>query len=125
VTARNLKSVIGSLCISLTSLATLEHLKLDIRFIKSICDFDYNVFYEDLGDADVWRHLDSTATHPTGSRLQLERVDININYALSCDDDREEPDMDKVKKTVFDCLPLLRTKGILFIEVVLERTCLG
>jgi hypothetical protein len=64
-----------SLCISLTSPATLEHLKLNIRFRGSnIYNSDPNAFYENLRHADVWRHLDSITTLPTGSRLR--RVDI-------------------------------------------------
>ena len=106
-----------SLCISLTSPATLEHLKLNIRFRGNIYSFDPNVFCENLNlRNDVWRHLDSITTHPTGSRLR--RVDININYAFRYDDVGKESEY-KVEKAVFDCLPLLRTKGILFVEAVL------
>jgi hypothetical protein len=98
----------GSLRISLTFPATLEHLKFNIQFQV----FDT---YENLRHADVWRHLDSIITHPTGSRLR--RVDININYPFVS----EEPVEDKVKKAILDCLPLLHTKGILFVEVVSVR----
>jgi hypothetical protein len=108
-----LSSLMGSLCISLTSPATLEHLEFNIRF--------RHIFYENLRDADAWRHLDSIATHPTGSRLQ--RVDININYSFHYYDasevyggDGEDPEEDEVLKAVLDGLPLLRTKGILFVS---------
>jgi len=90
-----------SLCISLTSPATLEHLKLGIQ-----CD--NSTFYEDI--PDVWSHLDSITTHPIGSRLQ--RVDVNINYEHSY----YVSDEVKIAKVVLDSLPLLRTKGILFVE---------
>jgi hypothetical protein len=113
----NLKSVIRSLCISLTSPATLEHLKFNIRFRCNIYHFDPNACYEDLRHADVWRHLDSITTLTTGSRLR--RVDININYAFRYHSGKEkEFDKYKVEKAVFDGLPLLHTKGILFVEVV-------
>jgi hypothetical protein len=110
-----LPSLMDSLCISLTSRspATLEHLKLNIRFRGYANHFDSNIFYKNLRCADVWRLLDSIATHPTGSRLQ--RVDI-INYFFRYDDDRGEPEEDEVLRAVLDGLPLLRTKGILFVE---------
>ena len=118
-----------SLCSSLTSPATLEHLEFNIWFCANSNEFefeyddsdsdsdDYEVstFYDDLRDADVWRQLDSITTHPTGSRLQ--RVDISINYYF--DDQGEESDKQKVSKAVLDGLPLLRAKGILFVKAVL------
>jgi hypothetical protein len=110
-----LSSLMGSLCISLTSSATLEYLDFNIRFGR----YDYmkydDEFYEVLRDADVWSCLDTIATHPTGSRLQ--RVVINIKHSFR-NDDMEEPDEDEVLKAVLDGLPLLRTKGILFVEAV-------
>ena len=109
----------GSLCISLTSPATLEHLKFYIQFRNSTSDFDPNEYYEKLRDADVWRHLDSIATHPTGSRLQ--RVDIDINSTFCYDNKGEELDWDKVEKAVLDGVPLLRTKDILFVKAVSEK----
>jgi len=98
-----LSFVMRSLLISLTSSATLEHLKLSIGCDNSIYS---NTFYEDLRDADVWSHLDSITTHPIGSRLQ--RVDIDIICDLY--DDHE------IAEAVLYGLPLLRTKGILFVE---------
>ena len=106
-----LSFLMGSLCISLTSPATLEHLEFNISFRSFSNDFDRNIFYETLRDA--WSHLDSITTHPTGSRLQ--RVDINI---FRYDVDGEEPDGDEVLKAVFDGLPSLRTKGILFVKAL-------
>ena len=35
---------------------------------------------------------------------------------LGWDDDWDEPDMDQFEKTLLDCLPSLRTKGILFVK---------
>jgi hypothetical protein len=109
----------ASLRISLTSPATLEHIKFNILCVfRASVDwhnFNFNTFYESLRHADVWRHLDSITTHPTGSRLR--RVDINISYAVRC----EEPDEDKIKKAVLDGLPLLHKKGILFVEAVLKK----
>ena len=112
-----LSFLLGSLCISLTSPATLEHLELNIRFCNynSDSDFHSDIFYDNLRDADVWNHLDSITTHSTGSRLQ--RVDINITYALAYHDNwEEEPDEDEVMKVVLESLPLLRAKGILFVK---------
>jgi hypothetical protein len=71
-------------------------------------------FFDNLLDADVWSHLDSIITHPTGSRLQ--KVDINIEYSFRYDDDVVEPYEDEVMEPVLDALPLLREKGILFVE---------
>jgi hypothetical protein len=110
-----LSFVMSSLYISLTSPATLEHLRFNI---KIHCSYGNN-FSEKLRHANVWRHLDSITTHPTGSRLR--RVDININCALRYGD-LEEFDEDEVKKAVLDGLPLLHTKGILFVEAVLARS---
>ena len=72
-------------------------------------------FCQHLRDPDVWRHLDSIATHPNGSRLQ--RVDISIEYALEPDygEGVSEPYED-VMEAVLDALPLLRTKDILFVN---------
>jgi hypothetical protein len=104
-----LSSLMGSLCVSLTSPATLEHLEFKISFYDFGYDFDR--FHEDLRDADVWRHLDSFTIHPTGSRLQ--RVDIFIDHTFRFDD--LQPD-DEIVEAVLDSLPSLRTKGILFVE---------
>jgi hypothetical protein len=109
-----LSSLMDTLCVSLTSPATLEHLKFNILFPILNNDFDFDIFYENLREADVWSHLDSITTHPTSSRLQ--RVDVNINYSLRYDDHVQKLDEDKVVKAVLDSLPLLRTKGILFVK---------
>ena len=117
-----LSFLMGSLCISLTSPATLEHLKVNISFHGRIGDFDSDTFYGDLRDADLWTHLDSIIAHPTGSRLQ--RVDINLDYCdLQVHDfDQDEPYVDEpdehdVLNAVLDGLPLLRSKDILFVNV--------
>jgi hypothetical protein len=109
-----LSILMGSLCISLTSPATLEHLKLNISFDEFN---SLSAFYENLHDADVWRYLDSITSRPTGSRLQ--RVDIYINSYI-CFDNEGKPDDDEVWKTILDSLPLLCSKGILFVEVKLR-----
>ena len=111
-----LSLLMASLCISITSPATLEHLEFNIRFRGGIFDFNFFSFYNTLRVADAWRRLDAITTHPAGSRLQ--RVDINIDYAFRYDDDGVEPDKDEVLKAVLDGLPLLRTKGILFVKAV-------
>jgi hypothetical protein len=107
-----------SLRVSLTSPATLEHIKFNICFRGYNNQFDRYGFYEDLCDADVWRQLDSIITHPTGSRLQ--RVDIDIDYSFRYDDD-VRPSNDKILEAVLDGLPLLREKGILFVEATVGR----
>jgi hypothetical protein len=113
-----LSFLMGSLCISLTSPATLEHLKFNIWFRGSDNNFIYREeeFFQDLRDAYVWSRLDSLTSHPIGSRLQ--RVDINIDYSFRYDDNVREPFEDDVLNAVLDGLPLLRTKGILFVEAV-------
>jgi hypothetical protein len=113
-----LSLLMGSLCISLTSPATLEHLEFNIRVCGSGDGFDLKLYY-DLCHADFWSHLDSIASHPIGSRLQ--RVDINIDYSYCYYDSRYKPDKDKTEKAVLDGLPLLRTKGILFVEAALRK----
>ena len=75
-----LSFLMGSLCISLTSPATLEHLEFNIWFRGFSDNFDNYTFYQNLRNADVWSHLDSITSHPTGSRLQ--QVDINIDYSF-------------------------------------------
>ena len=110
------KFLIDSLCISLTSPSTLEHLGLNIQFHNNTV----NPFHEKLHDA--WSHLDSLATHSAGSRLQ--RVDISIDYSYRCesygnDGEVEEFNEDEILKSVFDGLPLLNSKGILFVKAAL------
>jgi hypothetical protein len=101
-----LSFLMGSLCISLTSPATLEHLKFNIWFNNdSIDEEEEEMFYENLRDADAWSYLDSITTHPSGSRLQ--RVDININCSFRCG-------------VLNAGLPLLRSKGILFVKAVMD-----
>jgi hypothetical protein len=114
-----LSFLMASLCISLTSPATLEHLEFNIRFLGCDPDDGFNTFYENLCNTNVWRHLDSIATHPNGSRLQRVQVVVNIKYSGRFDsygDNVLESNMDKVLKAVLDGLPSLRTKGILFVE---------
>jgi hypothetical protein len=109
----------GSLRISLTSPATLEHLKFNIRFLGFHRAFNFNIFYDKL--RDVWTHLNSISSHPTGSRLQ--RVEINIYYTFQNDNEVQfhEHDENKVVKAVLDGLPILRTKGILFVETIVRK----
>jgi hypothetical protein len=75
----------------------------------NILSLKHNFHFMSLRHTDVWRHLDSITTHPTGSRLR--RIDINFNYVYR----DEKPDEDKING-----LPLLHTKVILFVEVVLD-----
>ena len=63
-----------SLHISLTSPATLEHLKLNICFPRG-ADYECERFYNNLRSAKIWSILTLITTHPTG--LQ---VDIDIDY---------------------------------------------
>ena len=110
-----LSFLMRSLRASLTSPATLEHLKLNLTFQGNHSSFNHDLFYRDLRRDDVWRHLDSIVTHPTGSRLQ--RVDIQIQYSFRYDDDVMEPNNDELlDSAVLDNLPLLRDKGILCVE---------
>ena len=111
-----LSFLMGSLCISLTSPATLEYLNLNIWFYGERNWFinREEEFYSDLRDAYAWTRLDSIISHPTGSRLQ--QVVININYVSCSNGDEREPDPDDVSDAVLDGLPLLRKKGILFVE---------
>jgi len=111
-----LSSLMGSLCISLTSPATFEHLEFNIDFCGYSNSLDEEQIYEDIRHADAWSHLDSITYHPTGSRLQ--RVDINIDYCFRWGDDGCKPDEDEIEKAVLDGLPLLHTKGILFVKAV-------
>jgi hypothetical protein len=106
-----LSFMMGSLRISLTSPATLEHLKIDISVNSDCIDEEWR-FYENLGGADAWSYLDSITSHPTGSRLQ--RVDIIIDCFSSWHSDNEDFD---AGESVLESLPLLHSKGILFVKV--------
>ena len=114
-----LSFLMGSLGMSLTSPATLEHIEFSIRFSDrhDTTPFNSHRLIENLRDADVWTHLDTITTHPAGSRIK--RVDININYSFRSNDFRKElvRDENVVLKTVLDCLHSLRTKGILFVKI--------
>ena len=112
--------LMGSLRISLTSPATLEHLKFYIEFRGNEIGLVFqDEFCGNLRDAEVWSHLDSITTLPTCSLLQ--RVDIVIDYCLCEKDYNTEPDEDDVLEAVLDNLPLLLTKGILFVEAYVGR----
>ena len=113
---KNLLSfLMRSLCMSLTSPATLEHLKFHINIRGQETNSNYFDFFDILSYTGP---LDSISTLPTASRLQ--RVDIIIDYCLRASDYHPEPDEDEVVETVLDSLPLLRTKGILFVEAVVR-----
>ena len=111
-----LSFMIRSLRVSLSSPATLEHLKFDITFQGNSNRFDCDAFFYDLRHADVWNHLDSFITHPTGSRLQ--RVDIDISYHFRYNNNVIDPDESEVVEPILDALPLLRKKGIRFVDAV-------
>jgi len=104
-----LSSLMDSLCISLISPATLEQLEVNIMHYE----YDDYLFYKVLRDAEAWSHLDSFTTHPSSSRLQ--RVNINVDY--SYEDPYDYVSEDEVLEAVYDGLPLLCTKGILFVKV--------
>jgi hypothetical protein len=111
-----------SLCISLTSPATLERLKFTIWFFASDNHFNFEAFCEDLRDADFWSHLDSIITHPAGSRLQ--RVDIGIEYIADYDvyvPAHLASDNNEILEAVLGGLPLLREKGVLFVEATIDE----
>jgi hypothetical protein len=57
-----LSFLIDSLCISLTSPATLEHLMLNITFRGEPWGLDNSQIYDNLRDAEAWSHLDSITT---------------------------------------------------------------
>ena len=109
-----------SLHVSLTSPATLEHLKFDILFQNNSKRFSHDAFYRDLRGAHVWRHLDSTIIRPTGSRLQ--RVDIDIQYNFRHNKYVIEPDNADILESVLGALPLLRKKGILSVKATVTRS---
>ena len=101
------------------SLASPEHLEFNIQFHGFIFNpFVPNTLYENL--RNTWSHLDSIVTHPTNS--QLLRVDININcvFHYELDGAYFDPDKNEISKAVLDGLPLLCSKGILFVEAVLR-----
>ena len=113
-----LSLLIRSLFISLTSPATLEHLKIDIVF-KGSGYFDYYALFDEIRDAEVWSHLDSIITHPTGSRLQT--VGVCITYSPRCDSKGVEPDETEVLEPFLDALPLLCEEGILYVQAILHE----
>ena len=113
-----LSFLMRSLRVSLTTPATLEHLKFKIVFEGNSNHSNYYTLFDDLRDADVWRHLDSIITHPTGSRLQS--VDIDIRYSFRYDDEVLGHDESEVQEPVLDALPLLREKGILFVKATVN-----
>ena len=92
----DLSHYMGSFRISLTSPATLEHLKFNVQ-LRGF-NFDRR-FHEDLRDSDVWRHLNSISTHPNGSRLRRVDINIKLTYHLY-HGELKEPEVDKVKKVV-------------------------
>lgn len=111
--------LIRSLPVSLSSPATLEHLKLCLGYLD---DENHNILFDNLCDAGVWSQLDFIITHPTGSRLQ--RVDINIAYVLPYDDESDDIVVTReadVVGPIFGALPLLHEKGVLFIKVTFHR----
>jgi hypothetical protein len=109
---------------SLRSPATLEHLELNILFLGDhYSDPKFNPcrFFENLRDADIWRHLDSIATHPAASRLQRVAIIIKYDFQVRSDDSGEPLDENVVSKAVLDSLPSLCKKGILFVQGYFPR----
>src|SRR6266508_3303287 len=105
--------LILSLHASSSSPATLEHLKFSITILVDENMLDNDGFYDNLYSDNVWRHLDSITIHPTGS--QLQRVEVDIKFCYDNDDDTVDTGED-VLEPIFDELPLLREKGILFVH---------
>jgi len=105
--------LMDSLYISLTSPATLEHLKVSIVYEGGDDPFSS---IDSVYNPDVWRHLDSIITRPTGSRLQ--KVDINIDCTFRYDfiEFVRLPDEKEVVEPILHSLPLLREKGILVVR---------
>jgi hypothetical protein len=75
--------------------ATLEHLKLNIRFLGNIYNIDLMRIYVTLMFGGIWTPL------PLFQGSRLRRVNINIDYAFCYDSGKEY----KVEKAVFDGLP--------------------
>ena len=100
-----------SLSISLAHPSVLQHLAFNIRFH----DPDPDLFYHKLNN--IWSPLNDITFYPTTSWLQ--RVEVNISYLFRYDNDEEEPVMDEVSKAVLEGLPILNTRGILFVEATL------
>lgn len=84
-----LSLLMRSLRVSLTSPATLEHLKISISS-KGKNDGGFFALFDGIRDAGVWSHLDSIITHPTGSRIQA--VDIHFTYGSYFEHDVVELD---------------------------------
>jgi hypothetical protein len=110
---RILGFLMRSLCVSLTTPATLEHIQFTINLEANESSFDDEQVYEALREADAWRDLDAIITLPIGSRLR--RVDIDIGGLLDYDDGHawDELDEDGFREAVLGALPRLRQKGIL------------
>ena len=113
-----LSFLIRSLCINLTSPAALEHLKFTILFHPISDLIDSHEFYDHIRQADVWNHLDSMITHPISARLQRVEIDVNYTYSYDPEDDDDvfKPNKDDIVDAILRGLPLLREKGILFIQ---------
>jgi len=107
-----LSFLLRSLQISLTS-PTLEHLKCDIKFYADC--YALENFRQELREYDIWGHLDSMITHPTGS--QLQRMDIDITYYFYEGDDIQDlgDTGGQICGVILEVLPSLREKGILFV----------
>jgi hypothetical protein len=73
-----LSFLMHSLRVSLTSPATLKHLKFNIVFEANSNHFNYCALFDDLCDADVWSHLNSIITHPTGSHTRDRNPFVQI-----------------------------------------------
>jgi hypothetical protein len=108
-----LSCFILSLSVSLSSPAILEHLTFNIRFH----DPDINFFYDKL--RNIWCPFDYVTTLPTTSWLQ--QVEINIEYLFCYDDELEPPVMNEISQAVYDGLPLLQTRHILFVNSTVEE----
>jgi hypothetical protein len=111
---------------SLQSPATLSRLDLN-------CEIDYehlNAFFLDIQALDVWTELDSLANNPLYARLRevnviirlLDPADRGIASAVHIEDDDEdsEPyDEHWVRSVLPQKLPLLSSKRILDLQILL------
>lgn len=94
--------------------SALQHLEITIRFY----DPDFNFFIDNL--RNIWSPLDFTTTLPTTSLL--EEVDISIDFFFRYDDEIEfTMTQDEISQAVYDGLPLLQTRHILFVSSTLEE----
>ena len=103
-----------SLSISLSAPSVLQHLEFHIRFF----DPDFNFFLDNV--RNIWSPFDFVTTLPTTSFLQ--EVNINIEFLFHYDDEVEPAwTHTEISQAVYDGLPLLQTRHILYVNSTLEE----